>query len=522
MNDNSLFRQYREDEAKHALFAFLEKYGLTTYTDSLDNLNITDSTNRLVAHFILDESKSNSSVFQNLIELTKGFFLSKAIYLDNNNNNLFNASMKDIVLILDAPLMLKILGLKTAGENRVAKEFLQSLPSSVKLRYLYQNLDELKNIIQGYKQQKILQGTYTHTLEYFDENAYTSEAIDEYYSLIEKKLLSLKILEYTDNIPFSEKYAIDDVGLSARLKEKISSYKYNERALENDVESISAIYRLRKGIKYSSIENCKAIFITNNIQLAYYTNQFLGDTSSVGCVMTETDFTILMWLKNKSRNTDTPKEILLANAYSAIDEVTDGFMSGVFNKIRQYENEGGFDVSNMGVILENIFYRRELADRCNGDPNNLSTDDFRTIKAKYDEGVVRKANIDVSSIAEELGRKKLENDHITAEHERLVFKVKDCAKKHAKKKSSIVFWLLGSLIYTVIIAATISGTVYTILDGLVGEINALAIAGIALGILGTIDLILSKCKFIVKMLRIIRQRVYDKCYYKEIAVLDSK
>ena len=135
------FKSYTDEDSKRVLFNFLDKYGLSTIDNSLIDSQISkfENTNRIVGSFILEECESNSETFNKLIELIKGVFLSKAIYLQTNNENIFKARMKDTVIILDAPLMLSILGLKTEGENRVAQEFLQVLPSEVKLHYFQHN-----------------------------------------------------------------------------------------------------------------------------------------------------------------------------------------------------------------------------------------------------------------------------------------------------------------------------------------------------------------------------------------------
>ena len=102
LNANS-FKKYTDEDSKKALFNFLDKYGLSTIDNSLIDSQISkfENTNRIVGAFILEECESNSETFNTLIELIKGVFLSKAIYLQTNNENIFKARMKDTVIILD-------------------------------------------------------------------------------------------------------------------------------------------------------------------------------------------------------------------------------------------------------------------------------------------------------------------------------------------------------------------------------------------------------------------------------------
>ncbi len=206
------FKKFTEEDSKKALFIFLDKYGLSTINNSLEDqtqLFKGENTNRIIGSFILEEYKEDSEVFKSLIELVKGVFISKALYLQTNNDCQFNARMKNTVIILDAPLLLRVLGLKTAGENRTAKEFLQVLPPEIKLCYFDHNFKELDSIIRSYKYQRISGGKYTHTLEYFDEKASSIEDIDLFLLQLEKKLRSLNITEYSKDIPLNVESFID-------------------------------------------------------------------------------------------------------------------------------------------------------------------------------------------------------------------------------------------------------------------------------------------------------------------------
>ena len=525
INSRVNFKKYNENDARNALFAFLDKYGLSTYENKIKEQNVTnrDQIQRTIGMFILQENEKGSHIFENLLELIKGIFLSKALYLQTENKELFNSRMKNTTIILDAPLLLRILGLKSEGENRKAKEFLQMLPTQVNLHYFQQNFDELQHIIRTYKSQRIYGGKYTQTLEYFDEVNSSVEEIDQCYIQLEKKLRGYNVTEYNiDDIPADDKYSIDTIGLQDYLKEKIPAYNNNERALENDIATISYVYRLRRGRKPSSIENCRVIFVTNNLNLVKHVNSFLGEPHVVGCAMTEIDFTILMWLKSNRQNKNVPKEILVANALAATEEVTENFMEGVLEKIKNYQKEGTFDEENAGLILENIYYRRELVDKCNGNPEELSVEIIQSAQEKYEYNCMQKAGYDNLELKNNLkteidARKEIEN-----RHNDMIDKIINRAKTTASKRAKAVKSTFKIIIVGLVVGLCIFGIYATIKDGLTGDANPYGISALVFAALGIVDLLIGNCRFTFKIVDVLANKIYDRTYREMTSLLQQQ
>ena len=512
------FKTYTDEDSKRILFNFLDNYGLSTLDNSLIDSQITklENTNRIVGAFILEEFENNSEIFNKLIELIKGVFLSKAIYLQTNNENLFKARMKDTVIILDAPLLLSILGLKTEGENRVAQEFLQVLPAEVKLHYFQHNFKELDSIIRSYMHQRQQGGTYIHTLEFFDEKSSSIEDIELFYLQLDKKLRYHNITEYPKEIPIEEQFFIDENGLAEELKEKIPSYKTNEKALEIDVATISYINRLRKGVTSRSIEKCKAIFITNNHNLVQVSNKFLGTQYEIGCSMSEIDFTILMWLKNSKKNSSVPKDILVANAMAATEEVTENFMEGVLACIKRYQQDGSFDEESAGLILENIYCRRELVEICNGDPKEITIEKIKSVQEKYEDKIREKAGFDNKKLKIELVGEKQARFEAEQSKKDLMNNLRSKAKKNATIKSQIIKWFVIIILSSIVIGFGVFGIISCIKQGLIGEVSVLGIIGIIVSVLGLCDFLIGKSRFILKLSKIIELKAYEKFYDKKI------
>lgn len=512
------FRTYTDEDSKRILFNFLDKHGLSTIDNSLMGSNISkfENTNRIVGAFILQERETNSEVFNKLIELIKGVFLSKAMYIQTDNENLFNARMRDTIIILDAPLLLRILGLKSAGENRIAKEFIQILPPKVNLHYFRHNFNELDSIIRTYMHQRQQGGRYQHTLEFFDERCSSIEEIELFCLQLDKKLRCYNITEYPNDIPMEEGFFIDEKGLSEELKEKIPSYRSNEKALEIDIATISYINRLRKGASSRSIEKCKAIFITNNRNLVQVSNKFLGTQHEIGCLMSELDFTILMWLKNSRKHSSVPKDILVANAMAATEEVTDNFIDGVLACIKRYQQDGLFDEESAGLLLENIYCRRELVEICNGDPNEITIERIRFVQEKYEDQIRKAAGFDNKQLRTELDSEK--QARLKAEQDKLDFmnNLRSKANEKATHKSRIVKRIFLIILSSILFVFGVLGTISCIKQGLAGEVSIWGISGIVVSIWGLFDFLVERSRLILKLSRYIELKTYEKVYDRKI------
>ena len=522
LNERLTLKKLDEEKTKKHLFMFLDKYGLLAYEQGIisDSRENSEHINHLIGSFILEENEKKSEVFNNLVDVIKGFFLSKAIYLQNDTDDLMKAKMKDTVFILDAPLMLKMLGLKSEGENRAAKELMGLIPPQVKLRYFSINFEELESIIKSYKHSRVNGYSSGQTLEYFEEHNYSIEDIETYYVQLEKKLRTINIFEYENKIPIDSSHMINEVGLSKCLREKIPSYVLKEKTLRNDVESIISVSQIRQGRKPSTIENCKVIFVTNNNNLAHYTNSFLGEIKTVGPVISDVDLSVILWLKSSQRNKNMPKDLLVANALAATEEVTDVFMSGVLSKIKKFEEEGNFDTENAGLILENIYLRRELVKECESNPENLTVDKVKRLKDKYEEKIIKAAGIDNGTLRAELAVAQDEKSKAQKERSSLVDAIKGKAQEKAKKISNICYWTFLIVIYTIFLAIAAFGIAGCVIDSAAEKISVWVIVLLIVSVMGLLDLLCGKLKFIIKAAKKIKLKVYDKVFSNNIMVLN--
>ena len=113
---------------------------------------------------------------------------------------------------------------------------------------------------------------YGPSAEYFLAQQYRASDIERFRQRLEKDLEKLGIFVVDKPEYVVAPYQIGEEQLGLELHKALTYH--NPVALQRDVDSISAIMRLRKGETSRQIEDCKAIFITTNAGLARIAREF--------------------------------------------------------------------------------------------------------------------------------------------------------------------------------------------------------------------------------------------------------
>ena len=246
---------YTQAETETALLSFFQRQGgaiITSIQDLKQVMYRNNALNYYIACFILEESQRKSVIMDYLVELVKGYFVTTAIYLQPDNQNITKASFSAVTFYLDTRLLLSCLGYKTPEENKSVQEMLSSLQKSgAKFACFDYNVNEVNNILEAYKLSTLqLRANTYFTLEYFDEKGRSFSLVDfeqkHFSKRIEEK--GIKIVSKADL--FGEQSQLNIQGMldESALEAIILDIKpnYNTQALADDVGAINTVNRLRK------------------------------------------------------------------------------------------------------------------------------------------------------------------------------------------------------------------------------------------------------------------------------------
>ena len=393
-NDSEVMRRsnYSVAEVEPYLLSFFEKRGCTILLSVDDFYQIERKNNEIdffIGRFILKQYDEQTYIFDCIVELVKGYFVTTAIYLQADNKDISNSAFKDVTFYLDTRLLLAYLGYKSEPENSSVQQMVSSLKrSSAKVACFTYNIEEVNNILEAYKQSRLskYKSPSSMTLEYFDEKGGSTSIVSIEQQTFEKKLLEGGIKIYTfeaaiDSAPNINSY-IDERSLEAQILN--IKPNYNITTLPDDLSAIQTIYRLRGRSKPTNIEKSKAIFVTNNRVLVLAARTYFANIGKdIGfplCIACD-DLCIIAWIKDSDYSDSLPKMRLLENVMAAINPSKD-VMDTYFKVLKQCEQSGVIDSDEAALLRVTTFARQELMNLTNGNSNAISEKTIADIRDK--------------------------------------------------------------------------------------------------------------------------------------------
>ena len=365
------------ETALSALIAFFAEKGLivsqTPEQLALIKRDDKDRTIHCIARFIISEQKSDSVLFDYIVDMVKGFFVSTAISLQPENSTLPHSKFKKLKCYLDTPIILNVLGLRLPSAQIAAQELLDMLESEqAEICCFEHTVKEIREIIRAYKFSLASPGTKNahNTLEHWDEINYSIDSVARYLTLIESKIAAKNI----KIIPSPAKRSTWIKGLRyTRFVEYLQTkIPYgSDSAREYDILSVMGVMRLRDGHTAPDIETCGHIFITTNIPLITAVNKNLINAGEfVPPVMTDATMSSIVWFKCSQTHQNYPKYKLIENAMLAL-EPTNSLLKEFYTTIDQMTADGGISNEEASVIRSDIQIKRELAVAVNGDATQI-------------------------------------------------------------------------------------------------------------------------------------------------------
>ncbi len=385
---------YTQAESEAYLLSFFESQGSAILL-SVDDLRQIMSKNNEVEYFIgkfiLAEKDKSSVLMDYMVELVKGYFVTTALYLQAENNDVTRASFTDVTFFLDTRILLGFLGYKTEQENSSVQEMVKSLQRhGAKLACFTYNEDEVYNILEAYKQ-ALIKGSRKsyYTLEYFDAQEYSSSLVDIAQRQFKDKLKESDISSFTPKQVLSDagigtscQGLLDDSAIQTLLLKINPDYKLS--SLPDDLAAINTVSRIRRGERLPNIEKCKAVFATTNTTLVFATRQYMKQYSldyGFPLIISGSDLCVLAWLKDFEQDNNLPQMRLLENVLAAITPNID-LMDTYFSILNNMEEMGSISSDEVALLRVDLFARNELMELTRGEKERLTPAVIDAIREK--------------------------------------------------------------------------------------------------------------------------------------------
>ena len=503
LETNLTRKEFDPSKTMDLLYEFFVENGLCVSKDVTGLIGLKQKDGKInyeIARFITEEHDKDSSIFDYVVEMVNGFFVSTAIAIQNVNLTAHKARIKDLSCYIDTRIIINALGLHLPEARKSATEFLCMLKElGARLYCFSHNYEEICDVLNAYKNclRNPRSSAALSTLEALDEQGYTPDDVDRYIGRLRRSIETLGIT-VIDTPLYSETYGkmgfIDEAGLKDFL---LSNLHYNAKsmysAVETDVASVSAIMRMRNGTWPSYLEKAKVVFVSTNSRYANLVAQYLKQPdNTVACVMGDIDLAAILWLKNYQIHKDYPKSRLIENAMIAL-EPSPQFISSLFDQLNKLEFEGILSPDEVSILRTDIYSKRQAMRLSQGDSSNIDDNMVQTLQARlryryiHEEHVVSERNyqmyVQEKSKHEDIKKRAFEAIYDTGEQ----------VKKEKKKKLLLLSRIIIGILFVVFLCCLI----YSISEHTVPGIVISVLMGM-IDTLGLIDLISSKWNVVEK------------------------
>jgi len=377
--------------------------------------DITNS-NYLVSCYIKKLEEEQPLLYSHYESIVVGNMFATAMYFTETDK--IQQKFKNTVIYFDTTFLIYALGYSGEVRSKPCIELIDMLrQNGAILRCFEHNIDEIESILRGCAAR--LESGQTDnfgTTEFFiQQRLLPSDIYRIIYGLKEEIYHKLRIKVVEKPAYDNKLFVIDERELSNYLN---SNIRYKPASLERDVESVTAIFRLRQGYKSRSVEKCKAIFVTTNEGLSHHTRKYfqqhhqLGDNAPL--VITDYAITTIMWIKNPNLHPNLPKKRIIADCYAS-QQPPEYLIKRYLEKIQDLREKNEINEQDYYLLRVNPEARKIMMQETQGNEEALTA-------------------IKINEIADLTRQKLVEDKELELEVQRLELKEKDRIINDTKKK----------------------------------------------------------------------------------------
>ncbi len=424
---------WTNEVAENVLQNYVEANGIALMRTIFEGEEFTNSAINQSEEYIFFEFveyllQNDHISFQWLEAMVKGSMLASAIYLPTNLE--YDRKFRNTTLWLDTSLVLQILGLHGFEMFEYMNQILSlAITQGANIGVFSHVLKECKGIIRGAANDVYNMEVHARpgtVLAWFRAQQYSQSQILAIVQGIEEKLLQLQITFY-DSPERDERFEVDETSLEAIMQSKIHYARPN--ALRNDLDSLTAIFRLRRNFRSDTIENCRHLLLTDNDKLVRVAIEFFRqerDTWPIAALDHEVGS--LLWLKTPLNSSELPRKKIIADALSGIIP-SPRLWQNFLREIEKLESAGSISDSDLLLMRHGPDAEKFLMQVTVGDDTNFSSEMI--------DGIITKMRLEVSapvrerleSVDNDLKKMQLENIQLAANLEAAELRIENAKAK---------------------------------------------------------------------------------------------
>jgi hypothetical protein len=368
---------WSKDDAEAALLSYLKERSIPVLAAAVEGRPITADVpavkhaDFLVNAFIAHVHHADPEGFKYLETVVKGNILANVLIFPDLGG--ISQRFDNVEVYFDSSVLLRALGLEGPGPQAPCRELIDLLyEENCGLRCFKHTYDEIWGILDAAEHVLRDPGgarhAYGKTLEYLISLKFQPSDVELVMARLEGSLRGLRVQVKTKP-PHEPALTVSETNLAAILREEVRYH--SEDALYHDLDSLTAIHRLRRGQLQHRLESCRAIFITNNPNLArgnlrFRRAEYRDAAATVPDCMLDHMFGTLVWLKKPMSAPDLPRKRIIAECYAALNP-PDGLWKHYLGEIDKLQQRGGISEEDYYLLRYSMEARTGLMDLTYGD-----------------------------------------------------------------------------------------------------------------------------------------------------------
>lgn len=350
-------------------------------------------------------------------------------------------------LYLDTPICLRALGHEGEEAREAAWSFLHLARSQgATLACFQHSVREMRGIIQGAKSalgrtvgaETAIRGVARH----FRSTGATVSDVDLALASLDKDLERDRI-QVVSSPEHTSALGLDEAALEDLLQSEIG---YRDEATRlADLNSLTAIHRLRGGQSDAHLETCRAVLVTSNWSLTRASRRFFNSgRHEWPLVMMDSSVATLLWVKAPMAQPDLPKKQIIADCYAAMSP-SQSMWTKFVGETRRLEERGDIDADSVALLRYSHEAERALMDLTFGDQRRVNEQVVRGAlerarqaaadPAQRERDAARRIAQEASSAADEA---RFESERHLAEQQALQTRVEALEEQQRRRARQVV------------------------------------------------------------------------------------
>ena len=298
----------------------------------------------LVNAFVANLHASDPEGFRFLETMVKGSILASVLLYPDISA--VTQKFEDVEVYFDSRLIFRAIGLATPSLHVAGRELVDlTYTETARLRCFKHTFDEIWRILdasaRALRNPAQIRRAYGEAVEYFVDANYSSSDVQLEMDKLEKKLESLHI-QVRPKPGHAVHTGVNENRLESILSEEVGYH--SREALLHDLDSLTAIHRLRRGEIPRRLETCRAVFLTSNNNLArasarFFQEEYGDEPGAIPLCMHDHTFSTLIWLKTPLKAPDLPTKRMIADCFAALNP-SDALWKAYLQEIDRLQQRG--------------------------------------------------------------------------------------------------------------------------------------------------------------------------------------